>query len=136
MHLSHRDLRGMLCNAAPLRTRHENINTTSPHFTHVNKQGHPNFQLVLVLKAGNGVDKRRPHLLFLASTPEMDPGPGPGQRHGAVAEWTPLETQNSTLHLSLFFFTSSSQSVVVLFPLLLKGGTHLSIHKILIWDGI
>lgn len=64
--LSHSDLRGRLCNAALLRTRHENINTTSPHFNHVNKQGHPNFQLELVWKEGNGLDKTRPRpLLYL-----------------------------------------------------------------------
>lgn len=64
--LSHSDLWGRLCNAALLRTRHENINTTSLHFNHVNKQGHPNFQLELVWKAGNGVDEMRPHPFSLS----------------------------------------------------------------------
>lgn len=62
--LSHSALWGSLCNAALLRTRHENINTTSPHFNHVNKQGHPNFQLEPVWRAGNGADKMRPHPVF------------------------------------------------------------------------
>lgn len=44
-----------------LRTYHENINKTLVHFNHVNKQGHPNFQLEPVWRAGNGVDKKNPH---------------------------------------------------------------------------
>lgn len=44
-----------------MRTHHENINTTLLHFNRVNKHGHPNFQLEVVWKAGNGVDKMGPH---------------------------------------------------------------------------